>query len=425
MSALIDLIAREILDSRGNPTVEVDALLESGATGRAAVPSGASTGAHEAVELRDGDKARYGGKGVRQAIANIHGEILDTVGGCDPHDQIRLDEALITLDGTPNKARLGANATLAVSLAVAKAAANELEIPLYRHVGGVYARTLPVPMMNIINGGQHADNPIDFQEFMIQPVGAGSIAEAVRIGAEIFHALKKALHDAGHNTNVGDEGGFAPNLKSPDEALGFITRACETAGYHPGDDVTFALDPAASEFYKNGKYELEGEGRSLDSAGQVRYLEELCARYPIASIEDGCAEDDWEGWKLLTETLGHKIRIVGDDLFVTNSERLRRGIAERSANAILIKVNQIGTLTETLETMELAHRAGFACVMSHRSGETEDSTIADLAVATNCGQIKTGSLSRSDRTAKYNQLIRIEEQLGLSARYAGRTILKG
>jgi enolase len=424
MSALIDLIAREILDSRGNPTVEVDALLESGATGRAAVPSGASTGAHEAVELRDGDKARYGGKGVRQAIANIHGEILDTVGGCDPHDQIRLDEALITLDGTPNKARLGANATLAVSLAVAKAAANELEIPLYRHVGGVYARTLPVPMMNIINGGQHADNPIDFQEFMIQPVGAGSIAEAVRIGAEIFHALKKALHDAGHNTNVGDEGGFAPNLKSPDEALGFITRACETAGYHPGDDVTFALDPAASEFYKNGKYELEGEGRSLDSAGQVRYLEELCARYPIASIEDGCAEDDWDGWKLLTETLGDKIRIVGDDLFVTNSERLRRGIAERSANAILIKVNQIGTLTETLETMELAHRAGFACVMSHRSGETEDSTIADLAVATNCGQIKTGSLSRSDRTAKYNQLIRIEEQLGLAARYAGRTILK-
>jgi enolase len=425
MSALIDLIAREILDSRGNPTVEVDALLESGATGRAAVPSGASTGAHEAVELRDGDKARYGGKGVRQAIANIHGEILDTVGGCDPHDQIRLDEALITLDGTPNKARLGANATLAVSLAVAKAAANELEIPLYRHVGGVYARTLPVPMMNIINGGQHADNPIDFQEFMIQPVGAGSIAEAVRIGAEIFHALKKALHDAGHNTNVGDEGGFAPNLKSPDEALGFITRACETAGYHPGDDVTFALDPAASEFYKNGKYELEGEGRSLDSAGQVRYLEELCARYPIASIEDGCAEDDWEGWKLLTETLGHKILVVGDDLFVTNSERLRRGIAERSANAILIKVNQIGTLTETLETMELAHRAGFACVMSHRSGETEDSTIADLAVATNCGQIKTGSLSRSDRTAKYNQLIRIEEQLGAAARYAGRTILRG
>jgi enolase len=425
MSALIDLIAREILDSRGNPTVEVDALLESGATGRAAVPSGASTGAHEAVELRDGDTSRYGGKGVHQAIANIHGEILDTVGGCDPHDQIRLDEALITLDGTPNKARLGANATLAVSLAVAKAAANELEIPLYRHVGGVYARTLPVPMMNIINGGQHADNPIDFQEFMIQPVGAGSIAEAVRIGAEIFHALKKALHDAGHNTNVGDEGGFAPNLKSPDEALGFITRACETAGYHPGDDVTFALDPAASEFYKNGKYELEGEGRSLDSAGQVRYLEELCARYPIASIEDGCAEDDWEGWKLLTETLGHKIRIVGDDLFVTNSERLRRGIAERSANAILIKVNQIGTLTETLETMELAHRAGFACVMSHRSGETEDATIADLAVATNCGQIKTGSLSRSDRTAKYNQLIRIEEQLGLAARYAGRTILKG
>jgi enolase len=425
MSVIVDLVAREILDSRGNPTVEVDVLLESGAMGRAAVPSGASTGAHEAVELRDGDKARYGGKGVRQAIANIHGEILDAVGGSDPHDQIRLDEALITLDGTPNKARLGANALLAVSLGAAKAAAAELDIPLYRHVGGVYARTLPVPMMNIVNGGKHADNPIDFQEFMIQPVGAGTLAEAVRIGSEVFQALKKALHDAGHNTNVGDEGGFAPNLKSPDEALAFITRACESAGYRPGEDITFALDPAASEFYRNGRYELEGEGRSLDSEGQVRYLAELCARYPIASIEDGCAEDDWDGWKLLTDTLGGKVRIVGDDLFVTNVERLRRGIEGGNANAILIKVNQIGTLTETLETMELAHRAGFACVMSHRSGETEDATIADLAVATNCGQIKTGSLSRSDRTAKYNQLIRIEEQLGAAARYAGRTILKG
>jgi enolase len=424
MSAIVDFTAREILDSRGNPTVEVDVLLDSGAMGRAAVPSGASTGAHEAVELRDGDKSRYGGKGVRQAIANIHGEILDALGGSDAGDQVRIDEALISLDGTPNKARLGANATLAVSLAVAKAAAVELGIPLYRHVGGVYARTLPVPMMNIINGGQHADNPIDFQEFMIQPIGAGSLAEGVRIGAEIFHALKKALHDAGHNTNVGDEGGFAPNLKSPDEALGFITRACEKAGYRPGEDVTFALDAASTEFFKGGKYVLEGEGRTLDSAGLVAYLAELCGRYPIASIEDGCAEDDWDGWKLLTETLGAKVRIVGDDLFVTNPERLRRGIAERSANAILIKVNQIGTLTETLETMEIAHRAGFACVMSHRSGETEDSTIADLAVATNCGQIKTGSLSRSDRMAKYNQLIRIEEQLGSAARYAGRSILK-
>jgi enolase len=424
MAAIADIIAREILDSRGNPTVEVDVVLDSGATGRAAVPSGASTGAHEAVELRDNDAARFGGKGVLTAVSNVEGEIFDAIGGMDPAEQVKIDDILIDLDGTANKARLGANAILAVSLAVAKAAAAELGQPLYRYVGGVYARTLPVPMMNIVNGGVHADNPIDIQEFMIQPVGAGTMADGVRMGSEIFAALRKGLHEAGHNTNVGDEGGFAPNLKSADEALGFIAKACETAGYRPGEDVTFALDPASSEFFKDGKYVLAGEGKTLDADGMVRYYEALVGRYPIVSIEDGCAEDDWAGWKHLTATLGAKVQIVGDDLFVTNPERLRRGIEERSANAILIKVNQIGTLSETLETIEIAHKAGFRCVMSHRSGETEDATIADLAVATNCGQIKTGSLSRSDRTAKYNQLMRIEAQLGPAARYAGRTILR-
>jgi enolase len=424
MAAIADIAAREIIDSRGNPTVEVDVVLDSGAMGRAAVPSGASTGAHEAVELRDGDASRYGGKGVLTAVANIEGEIFDAIGGMDPTEQVKIDDILIDLDGTANKSRLGANAILAVSLATAKAAAEDLGLPLYRYVGGAYARTLPVPMMNIVNGGVHADNPIDIQEFMIQPIGAGTVADAVRMGSEIFAALKKGLHDAGHNTNVGDEGGFAPNLKSADEALSFITKACEKAGYRPGEDITFALDPASSEFFKDGKYVLAGEGKTLDAEGMVRYYEALVARYPIVSIEDGCAEDDWEGWKHLTATLGSKVQIVGDDLFVTNPERLRRGIEERAANAILIKVNQIGTLSETLETIEVAHKAGFRCVMSHRSGETEDTTIADLAVATNCGQIKTGSLSRSDRTAKYNQLIRIEAALGPAARYAGRTMLR-
>jgi enolase len=424
MSAIADIIAREILDSRGNPTVEVDVFLESGQTGRAAVPSGASTGAHEAVELRDGDTARYGGKGVRQAVANAQGEILEAIGGIDAIEQVAIDTAMIDLDGTPNKSRLGANAILAVSLAVAKAAAAELELPLYRYVGGTLARTLPVPMMNIINGGRHADNPIDIQEFMIQPVAAGTVAEAVRMGSEIFHALRKQLQEAGLNTNVGDEGGFAPNLKSADEALGFIAKACESAGYRPGEDVTFALDCAATEFYENGRYELKGEGRSLDSAGMIAYLEDLVGRYPIVSIEDALAEDDWAGWVALTERLGARLQLVGDDVFVTNTERLARGIAERAGNAILVKVNQIGSLTETLEAVEMAHRSGFRVVMSHRSGETEDATIADLAVATNCGQIKTGSLARSDRTAKYNQLIRIEQQLGPAARYAGRTILR-
>jgi len=424
MSAIADIVAREILDSRGNPTVEVDVTLESGATGRAAVPSGASTGAHEAAELRDGDKARFGGKGVRNAVANVEGEIFDAVGGMDADAQVLIDETLIDLDGTPNKSRLGANAILAVSLAVAKAAAAELGLPLYRYVGGVFARTLPVPMMNIINGGQHADNPIDIQEFMIMPVAAGTVADAVRIGSEIFQALKKGLKDAGHNTNVGDEGGFAPNLKSADEALGFIVKAIEKAGYRPGEDVMLALDCAASEFYKDGVYDLEGEGKKLDAAGMVDYIEALTKRFPIVSVEDACAEDDWAGWKHLTERLGARVQLVGDDVFVTNPERLRRGIEERGANAILVKVNQIGTLSETLETVELAQRAGWHAVMSHRSGETEDSTIADLAVATNCGQIKTGSLSRSDRVAKYNQLIRIEAELGRTAMYAGRTILK-
>jgi enolase len=425
MAAIADITARQILDSRGNPTVEVEVLLESGAIGRAAVPSGASTGAHEAVELRDGDVSRYGGKGVLKAVANVEGEILDAINGMEASDQVVIDNALIDLDGTPNKARLGANAILGVSLAVAKAAAEDFGLPLYRYVGGAYARTLPVPMMNIVNGGKHADNPIDIQEFMIQPIAAPTVADAVRMGSEVFQALKKGLHDAGHNTNVGDEGGFAPNLKSADEALGFIAKAVEKAGYRVGEDITFALDPASTEFFKDGKYHLEGEGKVLDGEAMVRYYADLCSRYPIVSIEDGCAEDDWDAWKLMTETLGKKIQIVGDDLFVTNPERLRRGIQLGSANAILIKVNQIGTLSETLEAVELAQRAGWKAVMSHRSGETEDATIADLAVATNCGQIKTGSLARSDRIAKYNQLIRIEQQLGSAARYAGRTILRG
>jgi enolase len=422
MSAIADIVAREILDSRGNPTIEVDVVLESGAFGRAAVPSGASTGAHEAVELRDGDKSRYGGKGVRKAVTAVETEILDAIGGLEATEQIAIDNLLIDLDGSPNKSRLGANAILGVSLALAKAAAADLGVPLYRYVGGVSARTLPVPMMNIVNGGKHADNPIDIQEFMVQPVGAASFSEAVRVGAEIFATLKKALSEAGHNTNVGDEGGFAPNLKSADEALGFITKACERAGYRPGDDVTFALDCASTEFYQDGTYDLTGEGKKFDAGGMVDYLADLVTRYPIASIEDGCAEDDWFGWKLLTDTLGKKIQLVGDDLFVTNPERLRRGIKAGTGNSILVKVNQIGTLTETLEAVEVAHRAGFTAVMSHRSGETEDSTIADLAVATTCGQIKTGSLARSDRTAKYNQLMRIEAELGRVARYAGPSL---
>ena len=424
MSAIADILAREILDSRGNPTVEVDVVLQSGARGRAAVPSGASTGAHEAVELRDGDKARYGGKGVKKAVAFAQGEILAAVKGMDATAQVRLDEALIDLDGTPNKARLGANAILGVSLAAAKAAAAELGVPLYRYVGGVFARTLPVPMMNIINGGKHADNPIDIQEFMIQPVGAATLADAVRMGSEVFQALKKRLHDAGHNTNVGDEGGFAPNLKSADEALSFIVASIEKAGYRPGEDIVLCLDPASTEFFENGRYELKGEGKSLTSAEMVAYYADLATRYPIVSIEDGLAEDDWDGWKLMTERMGDKVQLVGDDLFVTNPERLKRGIAANTANSILVKVNQIGTLTETLEAVETAHRAGYTAVMSHRSGETEDATIADLAVATNCGQIKTGSLARSDRTAKYNQLIRIEQELGAAARFAGRGILR-
>jgi enolase len=424
MSVITDISALEILDSRGNPTVEVEVVLESGATGRAAVPSGASTGAHEAVELRDGDKKRFGGKGVQKAVHHVEGEILEALAGMEGTDQVAIDEALIALDGTANKARLGANAMLGVSLAVARAAAEDVGLPLYRYVGGVFARTLPVPMMNIVNGGKHADNPIDIQEFMVQPVGAATLAEAVRMGSEIFQELKKALHDAGHNTNVGDEGGFAPNIGSADEALAFISKAVEKAGYRPGDDVTFALDCAATEFFHDGVYKLEGEGREFDAAGMVDYLAALCAKYPIVSIEDGCSEDDWAGWKLLTEKLGARVNLVGDDLFVTNKERLVQGIETATANAILVKVNQIGTLSETLDTMEVAARAGYKAVMSHRSGETEDTTIADLAVATNCGQIKTGSLARSDRTAKYNRLIRIERELGAIARYAGRTILR-
>jgi enolase len=424
MTAIIDITAREILDSRGNPTVEVDVTLESGAFGRAAVPSGASTGAHEAVELRDGDPARYGGKGVLKAVEAVNGEILDALSGFDAEDQVTLDALLVDLDGTENKSRLGANATLGVSLACAKAAANELDQPLFRYVGGVFARILPVPMMNIVNGGAHADNPIDIQEFMIMPVGAETVADAIRIGAEIFHSLKKKLKDAGHNTNVGDEGGFAPNLASADEALGFITKAIEGAGYRPGEDVYLALDAAATEFFKDGKYVMAGEGKTLDSAGMVKYLADLVSRYPIISIEDGMAEDDWDGWAALTAELGGKVQLVGDDLFVTNPKRLAEGIRRGVANSILVKVNQIGTLSETLEAVEMAHRAAYTAVLSHRSGETEDATIADLAVATNCGQIKTGSLSRSDRLAKYNQLIRIEERLGVAARYAGRDVLR-
>jgi enolase len=423
MTAILDITGREILDSRGNPTVEVDVRLEDGSFGRAAVPSGASTGAHEAVELRDGGK-RYGGKGVEKAVAAVNGELFDALCGLDAEDQVKIDRAMITLDGTPNKARLGANAILGVSLAVAKAAASAANLPLYRYVGGPKANVLPVPMMNIVNGGVHADNPIDFQEFMIMPVGAPSFKEALRMGAEIFHTLKKALHDAGLNTNVGDEGGFAPNLKSPDEALTYISKAVEKAGYKLGEEIFFALDPASTEFFKDGKYVLEGEGKTLSPDEMVKVYADLCKRYPIVSIEDGMAEDDWAGWKALTDAVGKTVNLVGDDLFVTNVKRLKQGIDKHTANAILIKVNQIGSLTETLETVEMAHRAAYKAVMSHRSGETEDSTIADLAVATNCGQIKTGSLARSDRLAKYNQLLRIEEQLGDTAVYAGRSILR-
>ncbi|MCW5680198.1 MAG: phosphopyruvate hydratase [Xanthobacteraceae bacterium] len=424
MTAITDILAREILDSRGFPTVEVEVRLEDGALGRAAVPSGASTGAHEAVELRDGDKKRYGGKGVLNAVASVNGEIFDTVGGLDAEEQVKIDEAMIALDGTPNKGRLGANAILGVSLAVAKAAAESAGMPLYRYIGGVSARVLPVPMMNIVNGGAHADNPIDFQEFMIMPAGAETFSEALRIGSEIFHTLKKALKEAGHNTNVGDEGGFAPNLKDADAALGFVMKSIEAAGYKPGSDVFLALDCASTEFFKNGKYEYEGEGKSRTPEQQADYLADLCKRYPIVSIEDGMSEDDWAGWKILTDKIGAKVQLVGDDLFVTNEKRLRDGITKGVGNAILVKVNQIGTLTETLAAVDTAQRAGYRAVMSHRSGETEDATIADLAVATNCGQIKTGSLARSDRTAKYNQLLRIEHELGAQARYGGRAALK-
>jgi enolase len=424
MTAIVDIIGREVLDSRGNPTVEVDVMLEDGSKGRAAVPSGASTGAHEAVELRDGDKKRYGGKGVQKAVAAVNGEIFDAVGGMDAEAQAKIDETLIALDGTPNKSRLGANAILGVSLAVAKAAAEARGLPLYRYVGGTSARLLPVPMMNIINGGAHADNPIDFQEFMIMPVGAPSFAEALRMGVEVFQTLKKGLHDAGHNTNVGDEGGFAPNLKSAEDALGFVMKSIEAAGYKAGGDVVLALDCASTEFFKNGAYVYEGEGKTRPIEEQARYLADLVSRYPIVSIEDGMAEDDFEGWKAVTDLVGRKCQLVGDDLFVTNVTRLADGIKKGLANSILIKVNQIGSLTETLAAVEMAHKAGYTAVMSHRSGETEDATIADLAVATNCGQIKTGSLARSDRTAKYNQLLRIEQELGAQAKYAGRAALK-
>jgi enolase len=411
------------LDSRGNPTVEVEVTLESGAFGRAAVPSGASTGTHEAVEKRDGDKKRYGGKGVRQAVDAVNGEIFDALSGMDAENQPRVDRTMIELDGTANKNRLGANAILGVSLAVAKAAAIEAGLPLYRYVGGASANVLPVPMMNIVNGGAHADNPIDFQEFMILPLDAPRFAEALRMGAEVFHALKAALKKAGHNTNVGDEGGFAPNLRSAEEALAFIVQAIEMAGYRPGKQIALGLDAAATEFHGSGTYKLEGEGQKLDAAGMVAFYEQLCARYPIVTIEDGMAEDDWDGWALLTRALGDRVQLVGDDIFVTNKARLEDGIAKGVGNAILVKVNQIGTLTETLETVDCAHRAAYRAVMSHRSGETEDATIADLAVATNCGQIKTGSLSRSDRLAKYNQLLRIEEGLAGTGRYAGRAAL--
>ncbi|MGE7470217.1 phosphopyruvate hydratase [Bosea sp. NPDC003192] len=424
MTAIIDIIGRQILDSRGNPTVEVDVVLEDGSMGRAAVPSGASTGAHEAVELRDGDKSRYLGKGVQKAVEAVNVAIAEALVAMDAEDQTAIDQAMIELDGTPNKSKLGANAILGVSLAVAKAAAECSGLPLYRYVGGTSARVLPVPMMNIVNGGAHADNPIDFQEFMVMPIGAPSFAEGLRMGAEIFHTLKKALHDAGHNTNVGDEGGFAPNIKSAEAALDFVMQAVEKAGYKPGEDVALALDCATTEFFKDGSYVYEGERKTRDPKAQAKYLAKLVAGYPIVSIEDGMAEDDWEGWKALTDLVGNKCQLVGDDLFVTNVTRLSQGIKAKTANSILVKVNQIGTLTETLAAVEMAQRAGYTAVMSHRSGETEDATIADLAVATNCGQIKTGSLARSDRTAKYNQLLRIEEELGTQAIYAGRSALK-
>ncbi len=424
MTEIVDILAREILDSRGNPTVEVDVVLEDGSMGRAAVPSGASTGTHEAVERRDGDPGRYRGKGVQGAVGAVMGEIFDALSGAEAEDQRRLDRILVELDGTPNKARLGANAILGVSLAAAKAAAKAANLPLYKYVGGVNARLLPVPQMNIINGGAHADNPIDFQEFMVLPTGAASFAEALRMGAEIFHALRTALHEAGQPTNVGDEGGFAPNFKSADEALGFIMKAGEAAGYRAGDDFQLGCDAASSEFFKDGRYRMVGEGKTLDAAGMVAFLEDLVDRYPIVTIEDGCAEDDFDGWTMLTRELGHRVQLVGDDIFVTNPERLTDGIARKIANSILIKVNQIGTLSETLDAVEIAHRAAYAAVMSHRSGETEDTTIADLAVATGCGQIKTGSLSRSDRLAKYNQLLRIEEELDDQAIYAGAAALK-
>ncbi len=425
MTAIIDITAREILDSRGNPTVEVDVLLETGTMGRAAVPSGASTGKHEAVELRDGDKKRYGGKGVLKAVSAVNDRIHDVLVGFDVEEQMAIDEIMMELDGTENKSKLGANAILGVSLACAKAAAEESGEPLYRYIGGVRAHVLPVPMMNIINGGAHADNPIDIQEFMIMPVGADTCADAIRMGAEIFQTLKKALAAAGHNTNVGDEGGFAPSLKSTTEALDFVMRAIKGAGYKAGDDVMLGIDAASTEFFKKGKYVLAGEGKTLDAAGMVKYWVDLVKKYPIASIEDGMAEDDWAGWKALTDALGSKVQLVGDDLFVTNPKRLADGIKKGVANSILVKVNQIGTLSETLEAVEMAHRASYTSVISHRSGETEDATIADIAVATNAGQIKTGSLSRSDRLAKYNQLIRIEEELGGTSVYAGRSILKG
>ena len=425
MSTIIDIHAREILDSRGNPTVEVDVTLEDGSMGRAAVPSGASTGAHEANERRDGDAKRYKGKGVLEAVAAVNGELAEELVGFDATEQVGIDRTMIEMDGTPNKSRLGANAILGVSLAVAKAAAEFTAQPLYRYVGGTSARVLPVPMMNIINGGEHADNPIDIQEFMIMPVGASDIREAVRMGSEVFHTLKKELQAAGHNTGIGDEGGFAPNLNSARDALDFILKSIEKAGYRPGEDIYLALDCAATEYFKGGRYEMKGEGKSLSIEENVEFLAGLAADYPIISIEDGCSEDDWAGWKLLTDRLGSNIQLVGDDLFVTNPRRLAEGIKAGCANSMLVKVNQIGTLTETLQAVDMAHRAGYTNVMSHRSGETEDSTIADLAVATNCGQIKTGSLSRSDRLAKYNQLIRIEEMLGETAEYAGRSILKG
>lgn len=424
MTAIIDIIGREILDSRGNPTVEVDVVLEDGALGRAAVPSGASTGAHEAVELRDGDKARYLGKGVTKAVGAVNGEIFEALSGLDVEQQAQIDQIMIDLDGTPNKSRLGANAILGVSLACAKAAANSLDMPLYRYVGGTSARLLPVPMMNIINGGVHADNPIDFQEFMILPVGASSFAEGLRYGAEVFHTLKSELKKAGHNTNVGDEGGFAPNLPSADAALEFVMNAIGKAGYKAGTDIVIGLDCASTEFFKDGKYVYEGEGKTRSISEQAKYLADLVGRYPIVTIEDGMSEDDMDGWKEITDLIGTKCQLVGDDLFVTNVKRLAEGIKAGRANSILIKVNQIGTLTETLAAVEMAHKAGYTSVMSHRSGETEDSTIADLAVATNCGQIKTGSLARSDRTAKYNQLLRIEQQLGKQALYGGKAALK-